>query len=254
MPEGGGEPYRSWAVAFVEPRYSVNVGYVARVMANFGLGRLVIVSGGGEKLSSATARRYASHGSWILEGARVVPSLRSLRRESGMLVATTARVTGARGGHIRRPVSPEELVEVAGDREDVTIVLGRDTTGLTNEEVAECDFVLHLKTWTEYPTLNVSHALAIMLYEVARIYHSGHGLYGFSRPLADEISALDSAVSRAASALGYPEGRAEKVRVLMRRLALRGERSEVRAMMGLIRGLLGRRERLNRPAGRGEAS
>jgi tRNA/rRNA methyltransferase len=230
-------PYTSWTVAFVEPRYSINVGYVARVMANFGLSKLVLVAERGDKLRSATARRYASHGSWILDAARVVPSLGSLRSDAGFLVATTARVPDSPAEVVRRPISPEELMDLAGGREDVVIVLGRDTTGLTNEEIAECDFVLHLRTWTDYPTLNVSHALAIILYEVARIHHlrEGGGLRGPSGPTAEELSAFGGIISELLRALGYRDARARKVEILMRRLARRGDGDEVRALMGIMR-------------------
>ncbi len=233
-----GEGYKSWSVVMVEPRYSMNVGYVARVMMNFGLRDLVIVSGDGRKLMTKTARRYASHGSVILDGARVVGSLRELRGERGLLVATTARVAGRRRGALRRPISAEELVDVAAGREDVALVLGRDTTGLTNEEIAQCDFVLHVPTWTDYPTLNISHALAIILYEIAKAYHGARGLYGITPPSAEEMAALDAMVSRALRLLDYEEGRAAKVSVLLRRLAGRGDRSEVRALMGILGKLL----------------
>ncbi len=250
----GEEAYRDWAVVMVEPRYSINVGYVARVMANFGLSDLVLVSGGG-KLRTLAARKFASHGSGILERARVVPSLRSLRGERGLLVATTAKVEGSSRRLLRRPISVDELIEVARDRRDVAIVLGRDTIGLTNEEIAQCDYVLHVQTWTDYPTLNVSHALAIILYEVAKGYHGARGLYGLEPPGAQEISALDGILGRALRALGYEEGRAQRVSLLIRRLAERGDRSEVRALMGVLRRLLeGRsRERLNRPGATGSS-
>ncbi|BBE41567.1 RNA methyltransferase [Conexivisphaera calida] len=235
------EPYRRWSVVLVDPHYGMNVGYVARVMMNFGLRDLVLVSSRGhsDKLGTKAARQYASHGSVLLDSARVVNSLRSLRSEKGLLVATTAKVVGAPRRLIRRPMSVEELVDLAAGRDDVALVLGRDTTGLTNEEIAECDFVVHVPTWTDYPTLNISHALAIILYEVAKGYHGMHGLYGMSHPSAQELSALDEIVSRTVDILGYEGGRATKVSVLIRRLAERGDRTEVRALMGVLGKFLG---------------
>ena len=240
-----GELYKRWSVVLVEPHYGMNIGYVARVMMNFGLRDLIVVSGHDrrDKLNTKVARQYASHGSVLLDSARVVNSLRSLRRERGLLVATTAKVVGAPRRLIRRPMSVEELVDLAAGRDDVALVLGRDTTGLTNEEIAECDFVVHVPTWTDYPTLNISHALAIMLYEVAKGYHDMHGLYGMSHPSAQELSALDELVSRAVDVLGYEGGRATKVSVLLRRLAERGDRTEVRALMGVLGKFLSRASR-----------
>jgi TrmH family RNA methyltransferase len=62
-------------------------------------------------------------------------------------------------------VPPEEaakrLLEIKGP---VCILFGRETTGLTNEELELCDMVIRIPTGTQYRTLNVSHAAAIILY------------------------------------------------------------------------------------------
>jgi len=243
------EPYRRWAVAFVDPQRSMNLGYVARTMANFGLADLVVISGDERKLRSKTAMKYAAHGSRVLENARVLPSIGSLRRERGLLIATTAKVFGASRRVIRRGITPEELVDMAAYREDVAIVLGRDTVGLTNDEIAECDFVMHVPTWTDYPTLNISHALAIMLYAIAKGYHSGYELYHIAHARAEELSAFNALISRTMDALEYGPGRSRKISVLLRRLAQRGDRAEVRSLMGVIRGLLARADGGAEPPG-----
>ena len=48
----------------------------------------------------------------------------------------------------------------------ICVILGRDTTGLTNKEMQLIDFIIHIPTNSEYPTLNISHALSILLYEL----------------------------------------------------------------------------------------
>jgi tRNA/rRNA methyltransferase len=89
--------YRNWSIVFVEPRYSLNVGYVARITANFGFKELVLVYPkikiGYAKIRSKEAAKYAAHGRYLLERARVVKSLRDIRRKKSVLIATTA-ITG----------------------------------------------------------------------------------------------------------------------------------------------------------------
>jgi len=151
------------AVAMVEPRFGLNVGYVARTMKNFGAGRLFIL---GDREIPRSAYRFASHGVDVIQGARRT-SLHELREQFDLLVGTTA-IAGGRGRiPARKTVPLEEVVSLGFDPASTAIVLGRDTTGLTAEELQVCDIVLRLQTGTSYPTLNISHALAIILYALS---------------------------------------------------------------------------------------
>ncbi len=150
-------------VALVEPRFGLNIGYVARTMKNFGVSRLFIV---GKEDIPRSAFRFASHGADVLDGTRYL-NFDQLRRHCDLLVGTTA-IAGRKGRNpARKTVSLEEFTSIAIDPASTVILLGRDTTGLTVDELQACDLVLHLHTGTTYPTLNISHALAIVLYGLA---------------------------------------------------------------------------------------
>jgi tRNA/rRNA methyltransferase len=134
---------------------------------------------------------------------------------------------------------PEEIRDIIGDRKDVAIVLGRDTTGLTVSEIQACDLVVHIPTWTAYPTLNISHALAIILYTVARSYKQRGAIQTRAYPSPEEINKLEGLVREAAHKLGYDEARRERTVLAIRRLVSgpQAGAQEVRALMGLIRRL-----------------
>ena len=85
------------------------------------------------------------------------------------LVATTAAL-GTASNVARIPLSPEELGEKYFElnRAGSAIVFGRDTTGLTNQEIMKCDFVATVPSSPAYRALNLSHAAAIILYELFR--------------------------------------------------------------------------------------
>lgn len=152
------------SVALVEPQYPVNVGHVARLVKNFGVERLYLVN---PKVDMSVASVYASHASDVLEKARRV-SFERLRRENQLLVATTA-IRASRGSNvIRRTVRPERVSSILRSARTASLVFGRDTTGLTNEEVAQCDVTIVVETGTRYRTLNVGHAVAIMLYLISK--------------------------------------------------------------------------------------
>lgn len=142
----------------------MNLGHVARLVKNFGVRRLYLVN---PKADMSVAVVYAAHASDVLENARVV-TFGQLRRENQLLVATTA-VRAVKGSNvIRRTVRPERIGELVRTARTAALVFGRDTTGLNNNEIAKCDVTTVIDTGTGYRTLNVGHAVAIMLYLASR--------------------------------------------------------------------------------------
>lgn len=154
-------------IVLVEPRHHINVGYVARIMKNFGVSKLLMVN---PIYDMEEARRYAMHGYHILETATST-NFEELRRNSRMLVGTTALKASSRLNIVRDTVSPIRLAELIYDipkKENIYIVFGREASGLMNSELQMCDIVLTNDTGTDYTTMNISHALAIILYEITK--------------------------------------------------------------------------------------
>ncbi len=151
-------------VILVEPRYWWNIGSVARVMKNFGFGDLWIVSPPpGPEDDALTA---AVHAGDVLEAAGRTRSLEEALRGASLVVATTSRVAGERK-FVRRPVQPRELARIASSREGVMALLfGSEDFGLRNEVVESSDLVVTIPTSPEYPSMNLSHAVAVILYEL----------------------------------------------------------------------------------------
>ena len=152
-------------VALLQPVYPTNVGYVARVMKNFGLQKLVLAD---PKADVKEAMKFASHGSQILEEATIL-SLKQLFRKYELIIGTTA-IPAKRSSNLPRSViTPADLAEQSTQlTRDTCLLLGRDTTGLTRSELDQCDLIVQIPTGTDYETLNVSHALAIILYELSK--------------------------------------------------------------------------------------
>jgi TrmH family RNA methyltransferase len=148
----------------VEPRGPVNVGHVARLMQNFGVEKLYLVK---PKADLSVAAVYASHAAGVLDRA-VVTTLAKVRKENGLLVATTAVRATKESNVIRRTVGPDRLHEILSSAGTSSLVFGRDTTGLTNEEIRMCDVTATIDTGQKYRSLNIGHAAAIVLYLASR--------------------------------------------------------------------------------------
>jgi len=163
-------PLRRFSVAIVEPEFGINLGYLARTSANFGIEKLHVISK--KSLSKDTLSKallFSSHGRGLIEDIEFLPSLESLKRRYSVLIGTTAIEARRKSNLTRRNLAPEECAErvferVVESESLACFVFGRDTTGLTNEELRQCDFNLTIRTYSSYNTLNISHAAAVILY------------------------------------------------------------------------------------------
>ncbi len=155
------------SVVLVEPETAGNVGSIARAMKNFGLKNLFLVNPQCNHLDLDAVSR-AKHAGEILKKAVVLKSFSHLKIFD-TLVATTAAL-GTDYNVARLPLSPEQLAEKlrSSGKRKVAVVFGREGTGLRNSEIIKCDFVVSIPSSVKYRALNISHAAAIVFYELSK--------------------------------------------------------------------------------------
>ena len=154
-------------VVSVRPLYQINVGYIARISANFGVSDLRFVSPRC-KLLGKRSIMYSKHGRELLESSSMYGSLGEAITGS-VAVATTAENHKSAKAFFNL-VSLEELAESVRKYKikRLSVVLGGDDTGLSKEEIEGCDYTTSINTGSAYNTLNISHSLAIILYSISR--------------------------------------------------------------------------------------
>ena len=209
------------SVTVVGAEYPVNLGYTARLMKNFGVHRLYLVD---PKCDMRAASVYASHGSDVLKDAEVV-TLAKVRKAHDFLLGTTA-IRARRVANVSRTaVKPEMAAARLAVAESASIVFGRDTTGLTNEELALCDLVTMVDTRTEYKTLNISHSVAILLYLTSRARGGEDARRKSAAPRASRKrrEAFSKYAYQLAIASGMQKHRAERIVQVARRVALKSD-------------------------------
>ena len=150
------------SIVLVEPEHSGNIGAVARVMKNFGFSKLVLINPKCNHLDGDSLRR-SKHATNVLKKAEV--GKKALLRKYDYLIATTARI-GTDYNIPRSPVVTEDLYSMMNKKSNIAILFGRESNGLTNAEVRKCDFSVTIPASTKYSTLNLSHAVTIVLYEL----------------------------------------------------------------------------------------
>ena len=123
----------------------------------------------------------------------------------------------------------------------VAIVFGPEDNGLSRSELARCDLLVHVPARREFPTLNLSHAVAIVLYAL----HRARGTDDPESTPAPEELQLDGKgkeifllhLSELLEQTGYPSHKRAGMVLLFRRVlgrAVPGE-SEYRMMLGLLK-------------------
>ena len=157
-------------IVLVKPHYAGNLGATARVMRNFGLSDLVLVSPYCFP-SDDEARRRARGGLNVLDSARTVPDLGDALADCVYSFATSSLTAGLiRSG--TTGTAAEKLPELlaASAVGPVAVVFGPEPHGLSNEEVARCNGMIQIPVDAEYSSLNLAQAVAICCYELRKAW------------------------------------------------------------------------------------
>jgi tRNA/rRNA methyltransferase len=149
------------SVIFVEPESAGNIGSIARCMKNFGARQLILVN----PCPLEGAEKMALRGAGILEKAVITATLDSALAMVDTSIATTAVASGL----ARTSLSPSDVRTAATGH--IGVVIGRESRGLTTEEIEKCDLVMSIPTSQEYPVLNAAAACCIILYELYQGTH-----------------------------------------------------------------------------------
>ena len=157
-------------IILVEPEYELNVGAVARAMKNFGFSDLVFVK---PKCNPTgfDAIKYSKHARELLERTKIAGSLASATKGCKFAVGTTGVMFRHWHQTFRMPLSIRDLrKKLEGQPEGkVALVFGNEGVGLSEKDISTCDFLVTIPANKEYPILNLSHAVAIVLYELSNL-------------------------------------------------------------------------------------
>jgi tRNA/rRNA methyltransferase len=154
-------------VVLVEPESAGNIGAVARSMKNFSLSDLYIVNP--KAPLTLEARAFAMHGYDVLRRAKKVKTLKQGLRNLDLVVGTSSIVATSKSNLARIPITPCELAQWVGAfKGNVGILFGRESSGLSNEEVEACDFIVTIPASRKYNVLNIASAASIIFYELFR--------------------------------------------------------------------------------------
>jgi TrmH family RNA methyltransferase len=223
-------------VVLVEPEYEANIGYIARVMKNFGLTDLYIVKP--KAALSSKALIFAAHAKDVIKNAVIVNSIQEAVEGVEVIIGTTAKPAKSSRNILRVAVNPEDAAsKINALTGKAALLFGRESSGLSNEELSLCDLILFIPASEEYSTLNVSHAAAIVFYEIYKNKPVNEAQEKFKR---NHLIRLINIFNEILLELNMPKHKLKLAQTAFRKTLLKGVTAsrEATLMLGVFRRIL----------------
>jgi len=159
-------------IILIETGKPENLGSVARAMKNFDFNKLILIKPKVKK-NNEKSLIVAKHGKDVLKKAKIEDF--SYLKKLDYVIGTTA-ILGTDYNIPRNPINPDQLAlklsSIDFKKLKIGILIGREGSGLNNKEIMLCDVLVTIPASKKYPTLNISHSVSILLYEIFKKINS----------------------------------------------------------------------------------
>ena len=230
-----GGPLSRIRVVLLRPSHPGNIGAAARAMKTMGITQLRLVRA--KRFPHPDAQAMASGALDVLESARACASLEEALAGTTYSVALSARARELSHSLLDARAAAQELLSAA-QKDEVAIVFGNETVGLSNKEIMRCSALARIPANPEYPSLNLAQAVQVTAYELR--------MAAFDPPAApartgcathEEIEKLFAHLECSLRASGYLHPRhPRKLMDRLRRMFAKArlERVEVNILRGML--------------------
>jgi len=158
-----GGPLSRIRVVLLRPSHPGNVGAAARAMKTMGITQLRLVRP--KRFPHPDARAMASGAADVLESAHACANLEEALAGTTYSVALSARERELSHSSLDARAAAQELLSAAR-KDEVAIVFGNETVGLTNKEIMRCSALARIPADPEYASLNLAQAVQVIAYEL----------------------------------------------------------------------------------------
>ncbi len=228
-------------VVLVGARNPLNIGAAARAMSNFGFLRLRVVNPYEVAFREA---RSAMGAASVLAAAEEYKTVAEAVGDCTLVVGTTA----VRHRELHHPLRPlrtgARLIRSHLGSGHVALLFGSEKTGLSNDDLSHCHWLLHIPTREQHISMNLGQAVAVCLYELVRDAKQRRSVAKQKpkkRATAGEEERISALLIEALHLSGYIKPKAvtsteERVRRMVRRLELTPDDAEL--WLGMLRQML----------------
>ena len=222
----------TFIVVLIEPKYSGNIGAVARAMMNFNIQQLYLVN---PCPLNDECHARAMHANQILDNAKIFNTFNDATTDLDYLVATSSIEHTSDKKQLRNPLNLEKFTKKINEVQGkIGLLFGREDYGLLNTEIAASDIMIKIPTDPLYLSLNLSHSVAIVLYS---LYINQQEKKEKRRAIGPiEKQKLHEYFSQILEEINYPNHKKENTKLLFKRLMGRAIPStwEYHTLMGVF--------------------
>ena len=228
-------------VVLARPHDGKNIGAVCRAMKNMGINRLYIA--GSREPDLEKARVLAIHASDVLENAVYVNSLQEAVDGCSFVAGATRRWGKQRKYLYLDPPGLADRLLRHGGADDAALVFGNEVSGLSDDEIRLCHVAVTIPSSEEFPSLNLSHAVQVIAYEVYKAFHSAAGKRFYTPVAGEKLESLVDHIGSSLLSLGFfklvsPDDMKRFWRDILARAALsRREADRMRTIFSKIAGI-----------------
>lgn len=154
-------------IVLVNTSHTGNIGSVARAMKTMGFSQLYLVNPVHAPDSHASA--LAAGATDVLYGAKQVNTLAEAIGDCGLVIGTSAR-NRTLDWPLLGPRQAAAQVLAEAPNYPIALVFGRESSGLTNDELHQCTHHVHIPTNPDYSSLNLAMAVQTLAYEIRMQY------------------------------------------------------------------------------------
>ncbi len=147
-----------------KPKYPGNIGSVARCAKNTGIEKLFIVDHSDPDMEEI--KKMATHFTTnVIDNMRYFSRLEEALSDFHYIVGTTSRLGSVRGPVVHPREMAEQIVDIS-QQNKIAILFGPEDAGLTNDDLKYCHLLVTIPTSDELKSINLSHAVMILCYEI----------------------------------------------------------------------------------------
>ena len=234
------------SVVLVRARNPNNIGAVARAMHGFGFADLRIVNEYSVPFAKA---RSAVDASDVLAEAKEFASIADAVADCHLVVGTTAVGERTLEHPVHTLAKAGELIYAALQQQPpsmrVAILFGSEKTGLSNDGLSHCHWLLtvpmHQSEGIRHASMNLGQAAAVCLYELVREREPLAQTGPQPCATAEDLERLTSLFGEVLAAVGYAKRRpagAEPAEVRRMVWRMQFTQSDARRLIGIVRQVL----------------
>ncbi len=162
-----GNNFSNLKVILVEPNGPLNVGSVARLCSNFEVDELRIVSPKCD-IFSLDSKKMALKGQKFLDNCKIFYNLEKAIFDCDLVLASCGRIDVSKDSFFESSEDVFNWTKSFKKINNLAIIFGREDSGLTNDELLLANKTFNIPTSINNPSLNLSHAVSIALYELKK--------------------------------------------------------------------------------------